>query len=341
MNNIPRQKLHELITQHSHLICDDHKKCEAMLRDLCPEYNREINILITALREKVAADLLTVSDATPKELLLANLTKRLHDNFGFGEEFASWAVESWAFALGVTAMPKQATQKTTTPNPPLTTKRTATTQPPKTHHDRKWWNKLDNKWKSIFTNAIGINHEPNDKELAKIVNLQNLLCRTTQISSLEPLSHLTNLQQLDCVDNQISSLEPLSHLTNLQKLYCWGNQISSLEPLSHLTNLQELSCGTNQISSLERIGHLTNLQTLYCGDNQINSLAPLSHLTNLHTLSCNGNKISSLKPLHNLKNLRHLNCRDTQISKSEIRKFKRAVPECYYINHSYRTLWFW
>ncbi|WP_308255747.1 hypothetical protein [Geminocystis sp. GBBB08] len=33
---------------------------------------------------------------------MARLTKRLEDNLGLAEEAAQWAVEYWAFALGVT-----------------------------------------------------------------------------------------------------------------------------------------------------------------------------------------------------------------------------------------------
>ncbi|MCP4347149.1 MAG: DUF1566 domain-containing protein [Desulfobacterales bacterium] len=101
MNDIPRQKLQYIITQYGRAICDEPKRCEALLRDLCPEYKREINLLIIALKEKVAADLMTASDTMPKEVQLARFTKRLYDNLGIAEEFAQWTVDSWALALGV------------------------------------------------------------------------------------------------------------------------------------------------------------------------------------------------------------------------------------------------
>ncbi len=101
MNDIPRQKLQYIISQFGRVICDEPRRCEAMLRDLCPENKREINLLVGAAKERVAADLMTASDAVPKEILLARLTRRLYDNLGMAEEFAHWAVESWALALGV------------------------------------------------------------------------------------------------------------------------------------------------------------------------------------------------------------------------------------------------
>jgi len=340
MNNFPRQKLQELITQYGRVICDDHIKMNAILRDLCPEHKREINVLVGALREKVATDLMKASDTTPKEILLPRLTQRLYDNLGVAKEFAQWAVESWALALGVTkkviarqtqatVMKKQKARKTVPP-------------PQQVLENRNWWNQLDQKWRMIFINAIDvIDGEPNDNELVKIVNLRKLCCRRNRISSLAPLSHLSNLQELDCVENKISNLDQLCHFTHLQKLYCWRNEISHLGPLSHFTRLREFSCGNNQISSLEPLRYLIHLQVLYCGGNQINSLESLRELKKIEKLHINGNQIRSLEPLYEMKNLRHLDCRNTQVSKSEIRNFKKAVPECYYVNHSYQTLLFW
>ena len=113
MNDIPRQKLQYIISQFGRVICDEPRRCEALLRDLCPENKREINLLVGAVKEKVAADLMTASDTVPKEILLARLTRRLYDNLGMAEEFAHWAVESWALALGVISgpMPGQPVQK--------------------------------------------------------------------------------------------------------------------------------------------------------------------------------------------------------------------------------------
>ncbi len=106
MNDIPRHKLQYIITQYGRAICDEPKRCEALLRDLCPEYKREINVLIIALKEKVAADLMTASDAIPKEVQLARFTKRLYDNLGIAEEFVQWAVEAWDLAWSVISVGK-------------------------------------------------------------------------------------------------------------------------------------------------------------------------------------------------------------------------------------------
>ena len=89
MNDIPRQKLQYIISQFGRVICDEPRRCEAMLRDLCPENRLEINLLTGAARERVAADLMTASDAVPKEILLARLARRLCDNLGVREDFCT------------------------------------------------------------------------------------------------------------------------------------------------------------------------------------------------------------------------------------------------------------
>jgi formylglycine-generating enzyme required for sulfatase activity len=103
MHDLPRQVLCELLTKHGVSLCADPRRCEALLRDYCGRHKREIFILISALKERVAAEL---EHATPPlTLLMASLAERLHANLGLTEEFAWWAVESWALALGVIDRP--------------------------------------------------------------------------------------------------------------------------------------------------------------------------------------------------------------------------------------------
>lgn len=101
MNSLPRQKLCEVIAAYGRALCDDPRRCEGLLRDLCGEHRREIFVLINAVRERVAADLLSSQGSAPNEVLLARLTKRLEDNLALARDAARWAVESWAMALAV------------------------------------------------------------------------------------------------------------------------------------------------------------------------------------------------------------------------------------------------
>lgn len=136
---------------------------------------------------------------------------------------------------------------------------------------REWWKQLDDNWKKVFKEAIGIDAEPNNSDLEKIVDLSGLDCSNSQISNLEPLHYLLYMQELDCRDNQkISDLGPLQALTNLRKLDCGYNQkISDLKPLRVLPMLHEISCNHNQITSLEPLTGLVKLLNLHCGGNPI------------------------------------------------------------------------
>ena len=101
MEQIVRSKLAELVGRFGLDLCNDPKRCEALLRDVCGEHKREITALVTAAREGVGAELRQSSAGVPKELIIARLTKRLNENFGLAEDLARWAVESWAVAFGV------------------------------------------------------------------------------------------------------------------------------------------------------------------------------------------------------------------------------------------------
>ncbi len=101
MNNLPRQTLRQIIAKYGQDLCSDARRCEALLKDLCGEYRREINVLTNALEERVPLDLLAAGKSMPRELLLTRLTRRLEDNLGLTPEAALWAVDSWALALGI------------------------------------------------------------------------------------------------------------------------------------------------------------------------------------------------------------------------------------------------
>lgn len=101
MNNLPRQTLRQIIAKYGQDLCSDARRCEGLLKDLCGEYRREINVLVNALEERVPLDLLAAGSSMPRELLLGKLTRRMEDNLGLTPEAALWAVDSWALALGI------------------------------------------------------------------------------------------------------------------------------------------------------------------------------------------------------------------------------------------------
>jgi hypothetical protein len=100
MNDLPRHTLSRIILKHGLNICETPQRLEALLRDLSVAHRREINIIIGALEERVAADLLAAGRTVPRDVLLARLAARLRDNLAYTPEAARWAVETWALALG-------------------------------------------------------------------------------------------------------------------------------------------------------------------------------------------------------------------------------------------------
>jgi hypothetical protein len=103
MNNLPRQTLRRILAKHGKEICGDARRCESLLNDLCGAYRREINVLVTAIEERVPLDLLAGNRSMPLELLLTRIEKRLEEQTALTGEAARWAVESWALALDLVA----------------------------------------------------------------------------------------------------------------------------------------------------------------------------------------------------------------------------------------------
>ncbi|TVQ94619.1 MAG: SH3 domain-containing protein [Chromatiaceae bacterium] len=101
MDDRIRLTLQALIRDYGRTLADDPRRCEAMLKDLCAAQRREIAVLIAALRERVASDLLSNSAQQPAAMLMARLTQRLIDDLALQPQAARWTVESWALVLGV------------------------------------------------------------------------------------------------------------------------------------------------------------------------------------------------------------------------------------------------
>lgn len=102
MNNLPRQKLLEIVRRHGRGIVAEPRRCEGLMRDNFPAHRREIAVLTSALEERVPAELLAAgAGQTPRNALLARLAARLRDDMAMEETAARWAVHTWALALGL------------------------------------------------------------------------------------------------------------------------------------------------------------------------------------------------------------------------------------------------
>jgi hypothetical protein len=105
MNDLPRQKLRELIAEHGPGLCDDPRRCNTLLKEQCGTHRPEIRVLVGALTEGVAEELRGAPADTPRPELFDRLRKQLQDALDVSEEVARWGVDSWAIALGVIPAP--------------------------------------------------------------------------------------------------------------------------------------------------------------------------------------------------------------------------------------------
>jgi hypothetical protein len=101
MKDAVGQKLKEIIDRYGLAVCDDARRCEGLLRDLCPDCKLEINSLISVQKEGIPQELMRSSQVFPLEVTLPKLVKLVMENLGLSQEIARWSVETWASALGV------------------------------------------------------------------------------------------------------------------------------------------------------------------------------------------------------------------------------------------------
>jgi hypothetical protein len=95
-------KLRALIRTHGPALIRDVRRCGGMVRDACEGKTREINLLLGALDEDVPGKLVEQANGTLDVALRNRLSQLLQENRGLNESAANWAVETWAYALGLT-----------------------------------------------------------------------------------------------------------------------------------------------------------------------------------------------------------------------------------------------
>ncbi|MDS4068989.1 MAG: SUMF1/EgtB/PvdO family nonheme iron enzyme [Candidatus Competibacter sp.] len=62
---------------------------------------------MSALKNRVAEDLINASAGVPAALVFGRLIQRLEDELGLAEDAARWAAETWALALGMPVVPAE------------------------------------------------------------------------------------------------------------------------------------------------------------------------------------------------------------------------------------------
>ncbi len=117
MDDSVRGKLRELIGANGVALVGDAERCRALVRDACGGKNRETNLLLGALDEDIPGKLQEQTGGALDPSLRNRLSQLLQENRGLNESAADWAVESWAFALGLADGAVEATPPVSQPPP--------------------------------------------------------------------------------------------------------------------------------------------------------------------------------------------------------------------------------
>lgn len=78
------------------------RRVEALLQDLCGQYQREIFVLVHAQEQQIPHELLNSGALARDPAHWQRLSRRLQDRLAMTADAADWAVQSWAMALDVT-----------------------------------------------------------------------------------------------------------------------------------------------------------------------------------------------------------------------------------------------
>jgi PQQ-dependent catabolism-associated CXXCW motif protein len=99
MDQAVSEALRDLIARHGRALLDDPRRCEALLRDHCPDARRETAVLVGALREGVPQRLLGLPPASLTEATVSGYAARLTEELAMAEAAAQWSVMTWASAF--------------------------------------------------------------------------------------------------------------------------------------------------------------------------------------------------------------------------------------------------
>jgi hypothetical protein len=100
MSTTPRDVLIDIVARYGEPLLSSPLRCDALLKDYCGEYRREIFVLTSCLRVGLVDQMRRQSGPSIK-LICARLALKLEQNLAISADVAKWGVESWAVALGL------------------------------------------------------------------------------------------------------------------------------------------------------------------------------------------------------------------------------------------------
>lgn len=103
MNDLPRRTLIGLVRAEGSAILNDPQRLYTSLQSACGDSPNEVMALMSAVRQGVPGGLLAAAanPSVPWPSVTAAWVQRLQDQERMPPDYAAWAVDSWALALGV------------------------------------------------------------------------------------------------------------------------------------------------------------------------------------------------------------------------------------------------
>lgn len=128
---------------------------------------------------------------------------------------------------------------------------------------KKAWMEMDEVWKDIFSEQLGLSGTPSEEELHGLLRIEELnLSGRKDITDLTPLRKLYNLKKLNVSYTGALDFSPLMELFKLEYLNLSGTSVKTLDNLVLLNELQSLLIDSTAVSLLEPLYNL-NIKYIY------------------------------------------------------------------------------
>lgn len=311
-------------------------------------------MLVNALDNRVADDLLKASTGVPLAPLLARLSQRLEDDLGLAENAARWAVETWALALGVIdqPMPTVSVIVAAAPIPTLPQEARITIPSSTTSGGKLCFPKF-----SVGVVVIGGQHIQAVGEInvprgqAVELKVAEDVTEFHFLENCDPYGLVTVLDLKGVSKFHTGSLLHLKNFVNLKELDVSGNESLSggffyekkWEPLVNfksLTLLKLSGCQRMDRKAIEIISKISSLELLdlnmsktYTSWIRDDALPHIANLPKLKTLDLRGcNEITGPGVLTHFGNMTHLQsldltgCRNINLFSSFLQELKSMLP---------------
>ncbi|MDW8224278.1 MAG: right-handed parallel beta-helix repeat-containing protein, partial [Gemmatales bacterium] len=99
------ERLRTIIAKYRLDIQRDQNRLKALVKDYLPNHSREVRILLLAFDEGVPAELASLTAHQSWGLIRGRLIQKLQESLAMHPSAATWAVDTWAAALGVVEAP--------------------------------------------------------------------------------------------------------------------------------------------------------------------------------------------------------------------------------------------